>query len=226
MTHSIDIIYEDNHLLVFDKPAGILCQGDESGDDSLVELGKRYLKETYNKPGNVFLGLVHRLDRPVSGVVVMAKTSKALTRLNKQFSDREVTKIYWALTEERPPKDEDKLVHYLGKDSSKNKAHTSVKPKAGFKEAELSYKMIGYRSRLFLLEVSPKTGRPHQIRIQLAKIGCPIAGDVKYGWLGKNKEGKIALHAKSVKIIHPTKNEELTLTSKEPKEHFWQKYFS
>ena len=171
-----EVLFEDNHLLVVNKPAGLLVQGDRTGDECLVDLAKDYIKDKYDKPGAVFLGLVHRLDRPVSGVVALARTSKALTRMNKIFQERKVQKVYWALVSKYPEQEQATLTHWLVKDSSKNKTKAFTKQKQGATKAILSYKILGKSSEGTLLEVLPTTGRPHQIRVQLAQIGCSIVG--------------------------------------------------
>ena len=217
----IEILYEDNHLLVVNKPAGQLVQGDRTGDPSLLNDLKKYVGKKYNKPGKVFLGLVHRLDRPVSGVILFARTSKALTRLNDQFQTRQVQKTYWAIVNKLPDPQDNTLVHWLKKDSEKNKvtAHTHLVD--GTKRAELSYRLLGAQNNNFLLEVSPVTGRPHQIRVQLAKIGCPIMGDLKYGSKGANEDGNISLHAKALAFEHPVRKEKMAITATVPAIYPW-----
>ncbi len=218
---NLEVIYEDNHLLVVNKPAGMLVQGDKTGDVPLVEHGKAYIKKKYQKPGDVFLGVVHRLDRPVSGVVVLARTSKALGRMNELFRQNDVKKTYWALTHERPTELEASLRHWLVKDAKRNIAKAHNKPSKGGKESVLYYKLLAETNGICLLEVYPETGRPHQIRVQLAKIGCPIRGDVKYGFEKPNQDGNINLHARCLKFVHPVKKEPLTLYAKLPNDEFW-----
>jgi 23S rRNA pseudouridine1911/1915/1917 synthase len=205
MGKPLKILLEDNHLLAINKEAGILVQGDATGDEPLVEKCKRYIKDHYNKPGEVFLGVVHRLDRPVSGVVLFARTSKALTRMNELFRSRETEKIYWAITDSKPREREATLVHWLSKDEKKNKTTVFSRETAGALRSELSYSLLQAKSGLFLCEVRPITGRSHQIRAQLASIGCSIIGDVKYGSSYTTGVGSIGLHARSLSFVHPVK---------------------
>lgn len=225
--HNIKIIYEDNHLIAINKPAGWLVQGDETGDAPLSDYVKEYIKERYKKPGDVFLGVIHRIDRPVSGVVVYARTSKALARMNKLFEDRQVQKKYVAVVEKCPEELEATLVHYLTKDHDRNitTAHNKQKGKDS-KRAELHYKYLGGLAKHHLLLVEPLTGRPHQIRVQLSKIGCPIHGDMKYGAEEFNPDkGTIHLHALKLSFIHPVKNEPVTIFAPLPeKDQVWQMY--
>ncbi|MBX2965321.1 MAG: RluA family pseudouridine synthase [Cyclobacteriaceae bacterium] len=226
MNHpSLDILYEDNHLLAINKPAGMLVQGDVTGDVPLVELGKRYIKEKYGKPGAVFLGVVHRLDRPVSGVVIFARTSKSLERMNALFRDRQTEKIYWAVVGSKPPKPEDTLVHWLRKDEKKNKTTAFSRETENTLRSELSYKILHRQDDCYLVEVKPVTGRPHQIRVQLAAIGCPIRGDVKYGFPQASDDGRIYLHARALEFVHPVKKERLKITASLPDDSFWY-YFA
>jgi 23S rRNA pseudouridine1911/1915/1917 synthase len=222
----LSVLYEDNHLLILNKPAGTLVQGDSTGDKPLVELGKDYLKEKHNKPGAVFLGVVHRLDRPVSGVVVFARTSKALERMNELFREKETVKTYWAVVKNKPPKESDTLVHWLLKDEKKNKTTFFSRETKGALRSELRYQVLGTAYGHWLLQVHPVTGRSHQIRVQLSAMGCPIRGDVKYGYEHQVNDGRsINLHAKSLEFIHPVKKEQMKFEAPLPDDGFW-KYFS
>lgn len=205
------ILYEDNHLLVFNKRPGEIVQSDLSGDESLEETLKSYIAHRDNKPGAVFLGVPHRLDRPVGGALLLAKTSKALERLNRAFREGEVHKTYWALSCARPPKEEDTLVHYIVRNERINKSFVSGTPKKNSKEARLHYKLIRTTDRYFLLEVELYTGRHHQIRSQLASIGCVIKGDLKYGAPRSNPDGSISLHAKYLSFVHPVRKEKIDI---------------
>ena len=215
------IIYEDNHLLIVDKPAGVLVQGDKTGDATLIDIYKKYIKDTYQKPGNVFLGLVHRIDRPVSGLVVLTKTSKALERMTKLFEQREIAKTYWAMVKNRPPEEEATLTHWLIKDHQKNIARIHKSDKKGAKKATLKYRLLGRIGEFYLLEVKPLTGRPHQIRAQLAEIGCPIVGDIKYGFPRANRGGNIQLHARALSFLHPVKKEMINVGARPENSEMW-----
>lgn len=216
-----DIIYEDNHIIAIHKPAGMLVQGDHTGDEPLSDLVKDFIKRKYNKPGNVYLGTVHRLDRPVSGIVLFAKTSKALSRLNKMFRDDQIQKTYYALLDRKPKILSATLEHYLIKDSRKNLAKASPKPLKGGKRSELSYDYVGTANHKHLIQVRPKTGRPHQIRVQLSKEGMPISGDLKYG-AASGRGSYIYLHAFSLAFEHPVQREKLILHCPLPDEVNWQ----
>ncbi len=221
---ALNVLYEDNHLLVIDKPAGVLVQGDKTGDKTIAEAVKNYLKAKYNKPGNVFLGTVHRLDRPVSGVLVFARTSKALSRLNLQFKKRTVKKIYWALTENQPPATAGILEHWLVKDRERNITRTFSRPGKDAKKAVLEYKLLKSSNGVFLLEIYPQTGRSHQIRVQLASIGCPILGDLKYGSSRPNSDGNICLHAREISFTHPVAHNELKIAAPLPVTKEWKQF--
>ena len=210
------VIYEDNHIIVVSKTASEIVQGDKTGDTPLSELVKHYLKEKYNKPGNVFIGVTHRLDRPVSGLVVFAKTSKALARLNEMFKNGDVHKTYWAIVKNCPQETEATLEHYLVRNEKQNKSYAYDKEKPGAKTAILDYKLIGRSERYFLLEIALKTGRHHQIRCQLAKMGCPIKGDLKYGAPRSNPDGSICLHARRVRFVHPVSKQEIDVEAPVP----------
>lgn len=226
-TQTPKVIYEDNHLLIVNKPAGMLAQGDRTGDNSLVDWGKNYIKVRYDKPGAVFCGLVHRLDRPVSGAVALARTSKALERMTKLFRTRDVTKTYWAVSHRRPEQPEGKLVHWLQKDPKRNHVQAFDRPEGEGKKAELRYKLLGKINHHYLLEIYPLTGRPHQIRVQLAAMGCPIRGDVKYGSPKANPNGNINLHARRLAFIHPVRKTPLLLEAGLPgDDNFWNEFLS
>lgn len=219
---SLQVLYEDNHLIAINKAAGTLVQGDSTGDECLADMVKAYLKEKYDKQGNVFTGVVHRIDRPVSGVVIFAKTSKALARMNEQFKVRNIKKTYWAVVKNKPNPPEGNLVHYLIKDQATNKSKAFVSEKPNTKKAELHYQVIAQSQTYFLVEVQPITGRHHQIRVQLASLGCPIKGDLKYGFDRPNANGSIHLHARSITFNHPTQKNEITLVAPVPNDSLWQ----
>lgn len=199
------ILFEDNHLIILNKLPSELVQGDKTGDESLLELVREYIRSTYNKPGNVFTGLVHRIDRPVSGAVVFAKTGKALARMNELVKVRDFDKTYLAIVRQKPPKTSEELTHYLVKNEKQNKSYVSLPTVNAAKEARLAYKLIGQSDRFLLLEIALFTGRHHQIRAQLSAIGCPIRGDLKYGYDRPNPDGSISLHARRLVFIHPVK---------------------
>lgn len=220
----VSVLHEDNHTIVVNKRSSDIVQGDKTGDEPLSEKIKRYLKVKYNKPGNVFCGVVHRLDRPTSGALVFARTSKALTRLNDQFRNKETKKIYWAIVENMPESKEGTLIHYLKKNPDQNKSYAHKKEIEGGKRAVLHYKYLNSSDRYHLLQVELETGRHHQIRCQLAAIGCVIKGDLKYGAKRSNKDGSISLHARYLEFTHPTTKEKIQITAPVPEEPLW-KYF-
>ena len=199
----MQVLYNDNHIIIVNKSPGEIVQGDKTGDEPLSETVKAWIKEHYNKPGNVFLGVVHRIDRPVGGIVVFAKTSKALTRLNEMFRNGQVHKTYWALTRHCPAEPQGELTHYITTVERTNKSYASLTPREGAKEARLRYRVIGHSDRYHLLEVNLLTGRKHQIRVQLSAIGCPIKGDLKYGDKRSNPDGSISLLAREINFVHP-----------------------
>jgi 23S rRNA pseudouridine1911/1915/1917 synthase len=215
------VLYEDNHLLVVNKRPGDIVQGDKTGDKPLSEVVKSYIAEKYNKPGDVFLGVVHRLDRPTSGIVVFARTSKALTRLNALFSERKTKKTYWAVVMNAPESLSEKLVHYLKRNQKQNKSYAYQNEIPESKKAILTYSVRKKLDRYVLLEIDLETGRHHQIRAQLAAIGCPVKGDLKYGFDRSNKDGSIHLHARSLTFIHPVKKEELIIVAPPPTDPIW-----
>ena len=215
------VVYEDNHIIVVNKTSSEIVQGDKTGDIPLSETVKRYLKEKYQKPGNVFVGVTHRLDRPVSGLVVFAKTSKALSRLNEMFKNSEVKKTYWAIVKECPRELEGELVHYLVRNEKQNKSYAYDKEVPDSKKAILHYRLIARSQNYNLLEVDLKTGRHHQIRCQLAKMGCPIKGDLKYGFARSNPDGSICLHARRISFIHPVSKEQIDLEAPVPPGSLW-----
>lgn len=212
----MEILYEDNHIIIVNKAAGEIVQGDKTGDEPLSETLKRYIKERDSKPGNVFMGVAHRLDRPVSGVVVFAKTSKALSRLNAMFAAGDIHKTYWAVSAGVPPEPEAALCHYITTTERNNKSYASPVPKPGAKEARLAYRLIASTERYNLFEVNLMTGRKHQIRVQLAAIGCPVKGDLKYGAKRSNPDGSISLHARRIHFIHPVSGKEIDITAPVP----------
>ncbi len=219
----MEVLYEDNHIIIVNKASGEIVQGDKTGDKPLVEILKEWIKEKYAKPGNVFCGVVHRLDRPVSGLVVFAKTSKALSRMNDMFRNGEVKKTYWAITRNTPPKQEDTLTHYITSTERNNKSYASLTPKKDAKEARLSYRHIASSERYHLLEVNLMTGRKHQIRVQLSAIGCTIKGDLKYGDKRSNLDGSISLMARHIEFIHPVSGKQISVTAPVPADdNLWQ----
>ena len=221
----LQVIYEDNHLIAVNKTSHDLVQGDSTGDVSLDRRIKEYLKEKYHKPGEVFLGVVHRLDRPVSGVVIFARTSKALSRLTVMFRGGRVSKTYWAIVRDRPPRESDRLQHHLVRHARLNKSYSHDHPRGNSKPAALSYRIIGFSDRYFLLEVDLETGRHHQIRSQLSAIGCPVKGDLKYGFPRSNPDGGISLHARKLSFTHPVSKMQVEIVADPPhSEKLWESF--
>jgi 23S rRNA pseudouridine1911/1915/1917 synthase len=218
---NLQILHEDNHIIVVNKRVGDIVQGDKTGDKPLSEIVKEYIKDKYNKPGAVFLGVVHRLDRPTTGIVVFARTSKALERLNTMFSERTTQKTYWAIVKNRPLKNEDNLLHYLVRNEKNNTSKAHSKEVSNSKKASLDYKIIKELNNYFALEINLHTGRHHQIRAQLSAIGCPIKGDLKYGFDRSNPDGGIHLHAQKLIFSHPVTKEEITLIAPTPFDPIW-----
>lgn len=218
---SLQVLFEDNHLIVINKRVGDIVQGDKTGDSPLSDVVKQYLKEKYNKPGNVYLGVVHRLDRPTSGIVLFAKTSKALPRLNKLFSEGKTKKIYWAVVDNAPPNESGTLTHWLVRNPKQNKSYAYEKEVPNSKKAVLEYKLLKKLDRYFLLEIDLKTGRHHQIRAQLAALGCHIKGDLKYGADRSNKDGGIHLHARYLELEHPVQKEVIPFMAPPPDDPVW-----
>ena len=218
---NLQILHEDNHIIVVNKRVGDIVQGDKTGDKPLSEIVKEYIKDKYNKPGEVYLGVVHRLDRPTTGIVVFARTSKALTRLNEMFKNRETKKKYWAIVKNKPPKTEDKLTHFLKRNEKNNtsKAHSNEVPES--KIASLNYKIFQELNTYFALEIDLHTGRHHQIRAQLSAINSPIKGDLKYGFDRSNPDGGIHLHARQLEFIHPVTKIEISIIAKVPDDVVW-----
>ncbi len=219
-----DILFEDNHLIAVNKRAGDIVQIDDTGDEPLDEQVKKYIAQKYNKPNGAFLGVVHRLDRPVSGVILFAKTSKALDRVNRMFKERQMKKTYWAVVRKRPAVPEGNLVHWLVKNPQKNVTKAFDHEVNGSLRAELNYKVIGELDGYYLIEVDPVTGRPHQIRVQLSTLGCPIVGDNKYGYPRGSLKKSICLHARRLQFIHPVKQEPVNIFAPLPKDGFWERF--
>lgn len=218
---NLQVLFEDNHMIIVNKRAGDIVQGDKTGDKPLSDVVKEYLKEKYNKPGNVFLGVVHRLDRPTTGIVAFARTSKALPRLNKLFADKKADKTYWAVVKEHPPKKSDTLTHWLKKNPKNNKSTAHHKEIEGSKKAILHYQVKKELDNYTLLEIALETGRHHQIRCQLSSIGCIIKGDLKYGFNRSNKDASIHLHARQLEFVHPVKKEPVRVIAPLPKDPIW-----
>lgn len=217
----MEVLYEDNHLIAINKSNNDLVQGDYTGDTSLDQQVKQYLKEKYSKPGNVYLGVIHRLDRPVSGIVLFAKTSKSLSRINRLFKEKSVEKVYWAIVKQPPELPNGYLKHHLVRNPQKNKSFSYDEPRKNSKEAVLTYKILASSDRYHLLEIRPETGRHHQIRSQLSKIGSPIKGDLKYGFPRSNKNGGISLHARKISFIHPVQKNNISITADPPRDNLW-----
>ncbi len=219
--NSKNVIYEDNHIIAINKPAGLLTQRDKTGDKSLIDLTKFFLKKKYNKPGNVFVGLPHRIDRPVSGSIILAKTSKSLSRLTKLFREKTIKKTYWVIVKNKLRTQSETLTHYLKKNQKINKSFASNEKKEGFLKAELQYRFLKKLEHYFLYEIKLITGRHHQIRAQLSHIGSPIKGDIKYGSKRTNKDGSICLHARKIEFTHPIKKENISIIAPVPKHSIW-----
>ena len=217
----MEVVYEDNHIIIVNKAPGEIFQGDKTGDTPLVDIVKQWIKEKYAKPGNVFCGVVHRLDRPVGGLVVFAKTSKALSRMNEMFRNGEVKKTYWAISRNLPPKTEDTLTHYITTTERNNKSYASTTEKKGSQKAVLMYKHIASSDRYHLLEVNLLTGRKHQIRVQLSAIGCPIKGDLKYGDKRSNPDGSISLISHRIEFVHPVSGKHIDIVAPVPNDNLW-----
>ena len=218
---NLQVLHEDNHIIVVNKRVGDIVQGDKTGDKPLSEVVKEYIKDKYDKPGNVYLGVVHRLDRPTSGIVVFARTSKALSRLNETFKNKENQITYWAVVKNCPPEEQDTLVHFLTRNPKNNTSKAHIKEVPNSKKSSLSYKIFKKLDNYFALEIDLHTGRHHQIRCQLTAIGCPIKGDLKYGFNRSNPDGGIHLHARKLVLQHPTTKETLTFTAPTPSDSIW-----
>lgn len=218
---NLQVLYEDNHIIIVNKRAGDIVQGDKTGDQPLSEVVKEYIKDKYNKPGNVYLGVVHRLDRPTTGIVMFAKTSKALPRLNKLFSDKDAKKTYWAIVKNTPQKTKDTLIHWLKKNPKNNKSFAHINEVNDSKKAILHYKILKKLKTYYLLEIELETGRHHQIRSQLSSIGCPIKGDLKYGFDRSNADASISLHARQLQFIHPVSKENINVIAPLPNDPVW-----
>lgn len=219
--NNLQVLFEDNHIIVVNKRAGDIVQGDKTGDTPLSEVVKEYIKDKYNKPGNVYLGVVHRLDRPTTGIVLFAKTSKALPRLNKLFKDKDAKKTYWAIVKNKPEKTTDKLVHWMRRNPKQNKSYAHKNEVPDSKKAILEYQVLQSLNNYHLLEIDLETGRHHQIRSQLSSIGSPIKGDLKYGFDRSNKDGSIHLHARKLEFEHPVKKEKISIIAPLPKDSLW-----
>ena len=223
---SFTVLYEDNHLIAVKKLAGEIVQSDKTGDETLAEKVKAYIKRKYKKPGDVFLGIIHRLDRPVGGVIIFARTSKSLSRMNALFREKEVSKEYWAIVEEKPPLEDGELINWLKKNQEKNRSRAYEIEVKESKKAILNYQLVGRSKNYFYLKINPLTGRHHQIRVQLSFMGCSIKGDVKYGAKRTNKDGGIHLFAKSISFVHPIKKELLTISANPPIDPLWNEFLN
>jgi len=221
------VLFEDNHLLIVNKPPGMLVQGDITGDKPLSDIAKQYIKKKYHKSGEVFMGVTHRIDRPVSGIVILARTSKSLERVNAAFRDKQVKKTYWAVVKNAPPEEEGHLVHYLHKKQETNTSRAFKHERSDAKRSELIYKVIGKSKEYYLLEITPVTGRHHQIRVQLAAAGCPIKGDLKYGFPRANADRSIHLHARRLEFPHPVSKETIVVEAAPPEEDIlWKTFYT
>ena len=220
----LNILFEDNHLIIVNKYSGDIVQSDKTGDKPLVDKVKEYIKEKYNKPGDVFLGIPHRIDRPTTGIVIFCRNSRSLERINQMFKDKAISKTYWAIVKDKPPAESAKLVHYMKRNEQQNKSYASDQKTTGSQHAELDYRILASSDRYFLLEIDLHTGRHHQIRAQLSKIGCPIKGDLKYGYDRSNEDASISLHARKVSFIHPSKKTMMEIVAPVPDDKLW-KYF-
>lgn len=223
---NLDVLYEDNHIIAINKRVGDIVQGDKTGDKPLGEIVDEYLRVKYNKPGNAFVGIVHRLDRPTTGLVILAKTSKAMERLNAMFKEREMQKTYWAIVKNKPEHEQATLVHYITRNNKKNVCKAHIKEVPNSRYASLTYTVIGKLNNYYVLEVDLHTGRHHQIRAQLAAIGCPIKGDLKYGFTRSNPDGGISLHARRLSFIHPVKKEEIVIVAPTPDDAVWNSFLN
>ena len=219
---NLKVLFEDNHIVIVNKRSGDITQGDRTGDKPLSDVVKEYIKDKYNKPGDVFLGVVHRLDRPTSGVIIFARTSKALERLNKMLRDKTINKTYWAVVKDAPKKEKQTLVNYLKKNPKNNKSSVFTKEIDGSKKGTLHYQVLKKLDNYSLLEIDLETGRHHQIRAQLSSIGFPIKGDLKYGFNRSNNDGSIHLHARKIEFIHPVSKEQISIIAPTPNEVIWK----
>lgn len=220
----LQVLFEDNHLIIVNKYSGDIVQSDKTGDIPLVDKVKEYIREKYKKPGEVFLGIPHRIDRPTTGIVIFCRNSRSLERMNLMFKDKSIKKTYWAIVKNKPPLESGKLVHYMKRNEQQNKSYASDLEKPGAQRAELDYKIIAQSDRYYLLEIDLQTGRHHQIRAQLSRIGSPIKGDLKYGYERSNEDASISLHARKVEFLHPSKKEPVTVLAEVPDDKLW-KYF-